>query len=211
MDEVSARAWIAALPDVPRETLSRLEHLEVLIREENARQNLVAAASLDHIWSRHIVDSAQLVQFAPASSASWIDLGSGAGFPGLVVAALHEGPVTLVEARSLRADFLQRAARELGLDVEIIQDRVERLTGRHFAVISARAFAPMARLLDLAIGLARQDTIWILPKGRNAQTELATIDPSWQGEFRLEPSLTDPQARIIVATRVARRPGRKKR
>ncbi len=88
--------------------------------EENERQNLVSRASLDQLWLRHIADSAQLLRFAPSPEASWVDLGTGAGFPGLIVAALHQGPVTLVEERRLRVDFLRRAAESLGVAVEIV-------------------------------------------------------------------------------------------
>jgi 16S rRNA (guanine527-N7)-methyltransferase len=209
MDEQAARAWVAREFDVPRETMAKLDEFAALLREENGRQNLVSRASLDQLWLRHIVDSAQLLRFAP-SSASWVDLGTGAGFPGLIVALLHGGPVTLVEERRLRADFLARAAESLGLRVEILASKVERLLPRQFDVISARAFAPLGRLLDLGTALSTTKTVWLLPKGRNAQTELEALDPSWQGDFRLEPSVTDSEARIIVAEGV-RRAGRGKR
>jgi 16S rRNA (guanine527-N7)-methyltransferase len=150
----------------------------------------------------------QLVPFAPSAKASWIDLGTGAGFPGLIVAALHKGPVTLVEERRLRADFLRRAAEALGVEVEIIGMKAERVPRRRFDVISARAFAPLPRLLDLGTAFSTTKTLWLLPKGRNAAAELEALDPSWQGDFRLEPSLTDPEAAIIVAQGVKRR-GRK--
>jgi 16S rRNA (guanine527-N7)-methyltransferase len=206
MDEQAARAWVAREFDVPRETMAKLDEFAALLREENGRQNLVSRASLDQLWLRHIVDSAQLLRFAP-SSASWVDLGTGAGFPGLIVALLHGGPVTLVEERRLRADFLARAAESLGLRVEILASKVERLLPRQFDVISARAFAPLGRLLDLGTALSTTKTVWLLPKGRNAQSELAALESSWQGDFRLEPSFTDADARIIVATGV-RRTGR---
>jgi 16S rRNA (guanine527-N7)-methyltransferase len=208
MDEEEARAWVARECDVPRETMERLDAFAGLLREENKRQNLVSPASLEQIWSRHIADSAQLLRFAPAA-ASWIDLGAGAGFPGLVAALLHDGPVTLVEERRLRVDFLHRAAASLGVRVDILQSRVERLPPGRFGVISARAFAPLGKLLDLATGLSTTNSVWILPKGRNAATELAALDASWQGEFRLEPSATDPDARIIVATGVHHKAGRR--
>jgi len=207
MDEAAARAWVEREYDVPRETMARLGAFAALLREENARQNLVSRASLDQLWSRHISDSAQLLGFAPSPAASWIDLGTGAGFPGLIVALLHRGPVTLVEERRLRADFLARAADSLGLRVEILASKVERLPHRPFDVVSARAFAPLARLLDLGTALSTTKTVWLLPKGRNAQSELEALDSSWQGDFRLEPSVTDADARIIVATGV-RRTGR---
>lgn len=182
--------------------MERLDAFVALLREESERHNLVSRATLGQIWSRHIADSAQLLRFAPSSEASWVDLGTGAGFPGLVVAALHRGPVTLVEERRLRVDFLRRAAEVLGVKPEILAMRVERLPARPFDVISARAFAPLPRLLALATGLSTAKTVWLLPKGRNAASELEALDPSWQGDFRLEPSLTDPEAAIVVAERV---------
>lgn len=202
MDEQVARAWVRRAFDVPRETLDRLDAFVGFLRQENERQNLVSAASLTHVWSRHVADSAQLIRFAPSPEASWIDLGTGAGFPGLIVAALHPGPVTLVEERKLRVDFLRRAAEILAVSVEILGVSVERASPRPFDVISARAFAPLPKLLALATGFSTGKTVWLLPKGRNAASELEALDPSWQGDFRLEPSLTDPEAAIIVAENV---------
>lgn len=204
MDEGEARAWIERRFDVPRETMERLDAFAALLRQESEHQNLVSRASLDQLWLRHFADSAQLLAFAPPKG-SWVDLGSGAGFPGLVAAMLHAGPVTLVEERRLRAEFLHRAAEEVGVQVEIIASKAERIKERRFDVISARAFAPLAKLLDLGTGLSTTKTIWVLPKGRNAKDELAALDPSWQGEFRLEASATDPEAQIIVAQGVCRR------
>ena len=204
MEESDARAWVERRFDVPRETMERLDAFAALLREENERQNLVSKSSLDQLWLRHIVDSAQLLAFAPSLEASWVDMGSGAGFPGLIVAALHNGPVTLVEERRLRVEFLHRAADLLQVRVEILQKKAQRVHERQFDVISARAFAPLARLLDLGTGLSTTNSIWILPKGRNAETELAALDSSWQGDFRLEPSASDPDAQIIVATGVRR-------
>jgi 16S rRNA (guanine527-N7)-methyltransferase len=202
MDEAEAKVWL----DVPRETLDRLDQFVELLRAENQRQNLVSAASLDHVWSRHITDSAQLLRFAP-SRTNWLDLGSGAGFPGLIVALLRPEPVTLVESRKLRVDFLTRAREVLGLGerLEILRSKVEALPVRQFGVISARAFAPLGRLLELAERFAAPTTRWVLPKGKNAKSELEAAESLWQGEFRLEPSLTDPDAYIIVAEQVRRR------
>jgi 16S rRNA (guanine527-N7)-methyltransferase len=203
MNEQEARAAL----DVPREALDRLETFTQLVKAENARQNLVSATSLDHIWSRHILDSAQLIRFAPARAASWLDLGSGAGFPGLVIAMLHRSKVTLVEARRLRADFLRQAAEilRLGERVEIVCARAETVPARPFAVISARAFAPLDRLLPLGARFSTEETRWVLPKGRKAESELDAVQSSWQGDFRLEPSVTDPDARIIIASKVRRK------
>jgi len=208
MTEEDARSWVERSFDVPRETMARLDAFAALLRHENGRQNLVSAASLDALWLRHIADSAQLVRFGHRG-ASWVDLGSGAGFPGLVVALLHQGPVTLVEERRLRVDFLRRAAEMLGVAVEIMPTKVERVPPRSFDMISARAFAPLDRLLALGTALSTRKSRWVLPKGRNAETELAALDSSWQGRFELHASVTDADARIIVADGVHRAKGRR--
>ena len=205
MNEDEARAWVASTFGVPRETMERLDCFGALLREENARQNLVSKRSLDRLWLRHIADSAQLLRFAPSHQASWVDLGSGAGFPGLVIAALHKGPVTLVEERRLRVEFLHRAAAVLGVEPEILGRKVEHVPPRPFDVISARAFAPLPRLLELGTGFSTKNSLWVLPKGRNAAEELEALDPSWQGVFELEPSVTDAEAQIILARGVHRK------
>ena len=208
MDEEVAKAAL----DVPRGTMKRLEGFVSLLCEENARQNLVSASSLGQVWSRHVLDSAQLVRFAPANAETWLDLGSGPGLPGLIVALLHRSKVTLVESRRLRADFLHRAAEALGIadKVEIICARAEAIEPRPFDVISARAFAPLDKLLAIGSAFSTCGTCWILPKGRSAKSELEAARASWQGDFRLEPSVTDAESGIIVATGVSRRAKGKK-
>ena len=203
MDEEGARTSL----NVPRETIERLEAFAGLLREESDRQNLVSRSSLDQLWGRHIHDSAQLLRFVPAQATTWLDLGSGAGFPGLVAALLHPARFTLVEVRKLRADFLTRAAHTLGVAdrVSILCSKLEAVRQSSYEVISARAFAPLPRLLDLAERFSTAKTRWILPKGRNARSELDAALSSWQGSFRLEPSLTDPEALIIVAEGVKRK------
>lgn len=208
MNEMQARAWVEREFNVPRETMEKLDLFADLLRAENERQNLVSRGTLDQLWRRHIADSAQLLRFAPAG-ASWVDLGTGAGFPGLIVAAMHDGPVTLVEERRLRVEFLRQSAEAMSLRIEILHAKAERLPARPFDVISARAFAPLERLLSLGTAFSTQKSLWLLPKGRNAESELAALDPSWQGDFRLEPSVTDTEAQIIVAERVSRKPARR--
>jgi 16S rRNA (guanine527-N7)-methyltransferase len=208
MNESQARAWVEREYAVSRETMATLDAFANLLRAENERQNLVSRGTVDQLWLRHIADSAQLLRFAPAD-ASWVDLGTGAGFPGLIVAALHDGPVTLIEERRLRAEFLGRAAEAMGLRIDILHAKVERIPPRPFDVISARAFAPLEKLLSLGTAFSTQKSLWLLPKGRNAEAELAALDPTWQGEYRLEPSVTDAEAQIIVATGVRRAPPRR--
>jgi len=207
MDEAAARRWLAETLNVPRETFDRLEEFVALLGEENERQNLVSTASLDHVWSRHIADSAQLLLHGQADG-RWIDLGTGAGFPGVIVALLRDGPITLVEQRRLRVDFLKRSVACLGLTdrVEVLAANVGTMKSEPFSVISARAFAPLDRLFAVSVHLAAQNTKWILPKGRNAKSELEAARASWQGMFRLEPSVTDPDACIVIAEQLHRRP-----
>lgn len=193
--------------DVSRETADRLDAYVELLREENERQNLVSAASLASVWTRHILDSAQLLRYAPARAETWIDLGTGAGFPGLIVAVLFPGRVTLLEGRRLRADFLERAADHLGVGARtrILCANAEVVQAEAHDVISARAFAPLDKLLRIGGRFSSSGTCWVLPKGRNAKSELDAARASWQGDFRLEPSLTDADAQIIVASGVSRR------
>lgn len=189
---------------VSRETFEKLETYVALLREESGRQNLISAASLEEVWDRHILDSAQLVRFEQRPGASWVDIGSGAGLPGIVVACLVDGPVTLVEPRRLRADFLHRAAESLHLRVEVACARVERVAGS-FEVITARAVAPLAELLRISQHLSTIKTVWALPKGRSAQQELAAAQRTWQGEFRVERSVTDAGSYIVVGTGIKAR------
>lgn len=206
MTEEEARAWLGDRSDVPRETFERLDRFVALLTAECHSQNLIAASTIDVVWSRHIVDSAQLVPLAK-DNGPWLDLGTGAGFPGLIVALLGSRPVVLVESRRKRAEFLQRAVALLAIGdrCTVAAARAEAVPARSFATISARAFAPLDRLIDIGLRFADDETRWLLPKGRNAQAELATARRTWQGSFRIEPSITDPESAIIVAEQVGRR------
>lgn len=204
-DETAAQAWLVETLGVDAAGMERLGRLVDMLREENERQNLVARASLDQVWQRHIVDSAQLLGVSRGTSAgegqgSWLDLGTGAGFPGLVIAALQpERPVVLVDSRRLRTEWLARAASTLGLDrVEVVLSRVEDLPVGTHAVISARAFAPLERLLPLAARFSTPETLWLLPKGAKARHELEELSDAWRHVFHVEQSLTDPMAGVIV-------------
>ena len=200
--EAEARAYVEALPGVSRETMDRLDCFAQLLAEENARQNLVAKATLgDAFWVRHLADSAQLLRLAPDDARDWIDLGSGPGLPGLAIAILSESlQVTLVESRRLRCAFLRAVVAQLGLGdrVTVCEQRVEVMIPRAFGVISARAFAPLPRLLGGARHLSGPGTIWLLPKGKNAVNELSALPQNCQRMFHVEQSLTDQEARILV-------------
>jgi len=186
---------------VSRETFEKLEAYVALLLDENQRQNLISKSTVELVWDRHVLDSAQLVRYEPATDASWIDIGSGAGLPGIVVACIVEGPVTLVEPRRLRAEFLHKVCESLGLRARVLCAKVERVEGL-FDVISARAVAPLVQLLKISAHLSTRKTVWALPKGHSAERELAEARRSWQGAFRVEPSVTDATSLIVVGTEV---------
>lgn len=200
--EVEAKAWLREELEVDTLAMDRLARLADLLCEENERQNLVARGTLPHVWQRHIVDSAQLLHVSRGTlpAGSWLDLGTGAGFPGLVIAALQpDRPITLVDSRRLRTDWLSRAGEALGLsNIRVELARVEDLPSQTHAVISARAFAPLDKLVTLSARFSTPDTLWLLPKGAKAQHELDMLPKTWRHVFHVEQSLTDPGAGVIV-------------
>lgn len=203
MTEEDAQQWLHTHFDVSRETSERLDAFIEFLKREALSQNLIAASTLDYMWSRHIVDSAQLIKLLPAqaqAAGTWIDLGSGAGFPGLMVAMLSKHEVTLVESRNRRVDYLQRAVDLLDLNarVKVAGMALERLETAPYSVISARAFAPLPRLFELAARFSTDTTNWLLPKGRNAVKEWEEVQSVWHGNFRIEPSVTDAESGILV-------------
>ena len=209
--EQAAKDWLSTLPECDDAAFARLERLALALVAENERQNLVSAASLGSLWQRHIADSAQLLSHVPRETSSpWLDLGTGAGFPGLVIAALRpELRVVMVESRPLRAVWLEQMREALGLDnAEVMSQRLELIESTPFRAISARAFAPLERLLRLSARFSTSDTIWLLPKGRSAQQELLMLR-GWDHMFHVEQSLTDSAAGIVVG-RLNGRKGRKK-
>ena len=197
-DERAARDYCAGLADSAG--LARLDRLAELLLAENRRQNLIAKASEDQLWRRHFADSAQLLDHVPRETSPWLDLGTGAGFPGLVVAALRPGlRCVLVESRRRRAEWLASAAAELGLsNCSVRAQRLENVESFPAAAISARAFAPMLKLLSLSARFSTRDTVWLLPKGRSAGHELEALPATVAKMFHVEQSVTDSEAGIIV-------------
>lgn len=184
---------------VPRETIEQLELYAGLLTAAAATQNLISAGSLANLWERHLIDSAQLARFEPRPGCSWVDVGSGAGLPGLVIAALVQGRVVLVEPRRLRATFLADCIERMNLSprVSVICSTVEQVS-ETFDVITARALAPLDRLLAMTAHLGVTGSRWVLPKGRTAKSELAEARRNWHCIAREEQSCTDPDARILL-------------
>ena len=203
--EAEARVWLTGLAEWDAGAAKRLELLATMLAEENQRQNLVSAASLEAIWLRHITDSAQLLDYVPRETSSpWLDLGTGAGFPGLVIAALRpEIELVMVESRLLRAEWLERVRTAMGLaNARVIGLTLEKVPSRVFRVISARAFAPLPKLLTLSARFSTATTTWLLPKGRSARQELLDLT-GWDHMFHVEQSLSDANAGIIVGALAA--------
>lgn len=189
--------------NVSRETVEKLGRYEQLVQNENARQNLVSRSTLDDFWSRHVLDSAQLLRFAPTDS-SWADIGSGAGLPGIVIACVSSDPVLLIEPRRLRAKFLQRVVEELNLNARIHLGKAETARGQ-FDVITARAVASLERLLEISHHLSTGKTLYLFPKGKSAESELAAARQTWQASFHVERSVVDADSDIILARNVRRK------
>lgn len=200
MIEDEARAWLKSNHNVSRETWERLEGFIALLMEEMPRQNLISKASADHIWSRHILDSAQLFRLAPQEKSLWLDLGTGAGFPGIVAAIMTGHDVHMVESRNRRVEFLNNVIEklEIGEKATVLGSRLEKVATQPAGIISARAFAPMDRLIALSHRFSTEKTVWLLPKGKNAVRELKALPPKQQKLFHVEQSLTDPESGILV-------------
>jgi 16S rRNA (guanine527-N7)-methyltransferase len=202
VNEQEARAWLAQ--HHPRK-LSLLQRYVDILLAANTSQNLISRASEPHIWARHIADSAQLSSFA-AEAETWLDVGSGAGLPGIVLAIVMERPITLVEPRRKRVDFLRQVVTELALRNVIVEgSSIERLSAGPYGAVTARAYAGLPQIFSSTVRCTDLSTIWVLPKGRSAEQELAVACETWQGVFHVEQSLTDADARIVVATGVSPR------
>lgn len=207
MTEDEAKLWLEQHFPVSRETWEKLDSYVEMLLSEMDQQNLIAESTRDHVWARHIADSAQLLTFGDsASDGLWVDLGSGAGLPAIVVAILSDRPVLMIESRRKRIDFLNEVIDRIGIkNAQVHGGRVEGASSEVATVISARAYAPLERLFPSALHLSDKRTLWVLPKGRNAQNELEAARSSWQGVFHVERSITDPESAIIIAQSVAPR------
>ena len=184
--------------DVSRETFDRLKLYESELLKWNPKINLISPATVPHVWERHFLDSLQIAEIAPKNPKTWADLGSGGGFPGLVLAAaMPNTEFTLIESDLRKSAFLRKTAREMGVQVEVISERVESVELAPQAVISARALAPLDALLSLSTHLANSKTTFIFPKGKNWESELTFAQQNWQMKHETHRSLTDPEAKII--------------
>ncbi len=200
------------LPGVSRETWSRLEGLVALLERWNAKTNLVAPREMDAVWTRHIADSLQLLDHAPTEAKTFVDLGSGGGFPGLVLACALAGRpgarVHLVESVQRKAAFLREAVRSLRLPAEVHARRIEEIDPASFGkvdVVTARALAPLPQLCELVQPLLGKGGIALLPKGKDVNRELTEASESWTIRATKLPSVTDGGGTILKVEQLDRR------
>jgi 16S rRNA (guanine527-N7)-methyltransferase len=216
-DLATDRAEALRLVPVSRETAARLDQFVALLLEWQRKTNLVANSTLPRIWTRHVADSAQLLRFAPGAKV-WVDLGAGAGFPGLVIACmLAETPgatVNLVESIGKKCAFLREVILQLDLPAVVHCQRIEQF-GESFKaradVVMARALAPLDRLLPLAAPLLTTHGIGLFPKGQDVEVELTTASKCWNIQATVEPSVTSSLSGILVVHKLELRKGAAKR
>ena len=190
---------------VSRETLVRLQAYADLLTEWSRRINLVAASTLADPWRRHFLESAQLFPRVPRGAQSLIDLGSGAGFPGLLLAIMGVPGVELVEADARKCAFLREAARVAGAPLDIRNARIDSLPPHPVDVVTARGCAPLDRLLPWAERFIGPDTVCLFPKGEQAGQELTAAEKAWEFDVTRHASRTDPRGVVLCLTRVKRR------
>lgn len=210
----------ARLFDVSRETIGRLETYADLLKQWQRTINLVAPKTLDDVWHRHFADSAQLYRLIPEHARELVDLGSGAGFPGLVLAIIGAEQssssgrsdalrVRLVESDTRKAAFLRDVTRRTGIAVDIMSTRIESITNSaslaSVDVITSRALAPLPRLLELSEPLFASDTVGLFLKGKAVNDEIDAAQRTWSFDLALKESVTDADARIAVISHLKRK------
>ncbi len=188
--------------NVSRETIARLVEFEALVRKWTQKINLVSKATIDDIWDRHIVDSAQFCQYLPEKCVSFTDIGSGGGFPGVVLAAVlkethPEAQVTLIESDTRKCAFLRNAARELELNATVLNERIEAAEPQDSDILTARALAPLHNLLPLVARHLSKDGTALLAKGQNWEQEIEEAQEKWAFRHIVHPSKTQKEAVIL--------------
>src|SRR5262245_29510332 len=208
---VRDRAHALDLLPVSRETATKLDDFISRLLKWQQRINLIAPSTVPQLWTRHVADSLQLLQLAPTAR-KWLDLGSGGGFPGLVIASvLAERPghaIDLVESNSKQAAFLRETARQLQLPALVHAMRIEDFVSQYAdsaEIVTARALAPLIDLFGYAEPLLKKGAQALFPKGQDVEAELTTASKYWRIEARLVPSLTDARSRIVVVKTAQRR------
>jgi 16S rRNA (guanine527-N7)-methyltransferase len=196
--------------NVSRETLDQLKSYLSLLNEWQQKFNLVSNSSLEDAWTRHFLDSLQLYPFIPQNAETLVDFGSGAGFPGMVLAivAKEKTPylkVTLVESIKKKTVYLNEVAQQTNTNVNIINDRIENLARQKFDVITSRAMTALTDLLNYAFPFCHAQTVCIFPKGKNYAAELAEAHKKWRFKCQLQPSEVSEESKILIITNITKK------
>ena len=195
--------------DVSRETLEKLERFSDLVGKWSKSINLVGKSTVSDSWNRHIIDSAQLFMLAPAQFKTWLDIGSGGGLPGIVIAILAEqlnpnARITLVESDQRKAQFLRTARRTFGLDIEIFAERIEEIPPLASDIVSARALGDLSQLLSFACKHGSASGVALFPKGRRYSEEIRSARNDWSFDVVARASMTDNEAKVLVVREIKR-------
>ena len=193
-----------AATGVSRETMERLQIYADVLKDWNSRMNLVARSTLEEVWHRHMLDSAQLFPLIPKETKVLVDLGSGAGFPGLVLAIMGVPEVHLIESTGKKASFLRAVAEETAVSVKIHNNRIEAVKPFIADVITARALAPLDKLLGYAQPFSGVDTRHFYLKGQHVGDELTDAHKIWNMKVDRQPSSTDPRGSVLSVCEVSR-------
>jgi 16S rRNA (guanine527-N7)-methyltransferase len=186
------------LTGASRGTVAMLERYAGLLGEWNRKFNLVAPSTLEHVWSRHFLDSAQLLPLLPPGGGILADLGSGAGFPGLVLSVMGVADIHLIESTGKKAQFLRAVVDGLGLKAVTHQCRVEEMVEFRADIVTARAVAPLNELLSLAARLVKREGLCLFLKGQNAEAELTEAKKYWMFDCVKTQSLSDESGKILA-------------
>ena len=199
---------LKCFPDVSRETIKKLEEYVALVVKWNPKINLMSKGDLEDIWDRHIEDSAQIVSLTEIGPL-WVDLGSGGGFPGIVVAILLRSispstKVVLVESDGRKATFLRQVALKLDLNCDVLNKRIEVISIEENTILSARALATLPKLLDIIEPLTHKDTVCLFMKGKNFSKELKLAQDTWSFDCDVVESRTNAEAAVLVIRNIYR-------
>ncbi|CUH79658.1 Ribosomal RNA small subunit methyltransferase G [Tritonibacter multivorans] len=200
---------MTAALNVSRETMERLKTFDATLQKWNPRINLVSKSTIPDLWTRHILDSIQVFEAITDPKGHWVDIGSGGGLPGVIVAicAADKAPdlsVTLIESDQRKSAFLRTAARECGVKINVISERIEAAAAQSADILSARALADLSQLCEFSERHLKKDGVCIFPKGGNWKKEVDNALQQWRFEWEAITSLTEPQAVILKMKGVER-------
>ena len=196
--------------NVSRETMESLIAFQNMVLEWNEKFNLISKSSVDDIWNRHIIDSAQLIQYIEKNDKILYDFGSGAGFPAIVLAIMSKElypnlKMTLIESIGKKTTFLSEVNKKLKLDMKILPERIEKLTLPKADIITSRAMASLEKLLPYAKPFCNKKTRLLFLKGEKWQEEIKTAEQKWAFEYQSYPSDTSDKGRVLIIKNIRRK------